>query len=496
MKLSKLKLKNFAKFEDFEMVFNDDITHLMGMNGDGKTTVGLTAIWAGFKGIAEKSKTGALIGQRFRFITEGKKSLDVEITLHDEKKDMDIILTRHITKTANTIKIDSSSLYPELTKEYMENLFNVAFLSASHFSALTGQQQAEAMGINTSKYDNDLIEEKDKAKDLRRYIKNIGTLTPVEHVEYVDIEEVLKRRKIAIEHNTKQSDKLKCINTYKESIQEYKDKIEELKKNITTNQTLLVETEADLEKSIDVEVIEEKIKNISETNKKAAEYDSYQKNNEQLISHQESLKASITNQKNISTDRLEYLQSKSFGIKNLSINENGELIKDGKLIRPPYFSKGELEMLVARIAMNLNPELKVRFIDDFEMLDDINQEKLIKNLTKRGFQIITATVGNKKKGDKSVLLRECKVIGGSVNTKDTVKTFDNPEDYDDIDNLVTDDEWDDPDEPTIYSNDAEDCEDRTPADIVEEIKEVPVSEASNTADDFGLDDDDDDDDDF
>ena len=268
------------------------------------------------------------------------------------------------------------------------------------------------------------------------------------------------------------------------------------KKNITTNQTLLVETEADLEKSIDVEVIEEKIKNISETNKKAAEYDSYQKNNEQLISHQESLKASITNQKNISTDRLEYLQSKSFGIKNLSINENGELIKDGKLIRPPYFSKGELEMLVARIAMNLNPELKVRFIDDFEMLDDINQEKLIKNLTKRGFQIITATVGNKKKGDKSVLLRECKVIGGSVNTKDTVKTFDNPEDYDDIDNLVTDDEWDDPDEPTIYSNDAEDCEDRTPADIVEEIKEVPVSEASNTADDFGLDDDDDDDDDF
>ena len=121
---------------------------------------------------------------------------------------------------------------------------------------------------------------------------------------------------------------------------------------------------------------------------------------------------------------------------------------------------------------------------------------LIKNLTKRGFQIITATVGNKKKGDKSVLLRECKVIGGSVNTKDTVKTFDNPADYDDIDNLVTDDEWDDPDEPTIYSNDAEDCEDRTPADIVEEIKEVPVSEASNTADDFGLDDDDDDDDDF
>ena len=44
MKIRQLKLKNFAQFEDFEIVFNDDITHLVGINGSGKTTVGLNAI--------------------------------------------------------------------------------------------------------------------------------------------------------------------------------------------------------------------------------------------------------------------------------------------------------------------------------------------------------------------------------------------------------------------------------------------------------------------
>jgi hypothetical protein len=64
--------------------------------------------------------------------------------------------------------------------------------------------------------------------------------------------------------------------------------------------------------------------------------------------------------------------------------------------------------------MNLNPELKVRFIDNFELLDDVNQVKLITHLTKKGFQIITATVGDKIKRDNSVLLRECKIVGGTV----------------------------------------------------------------------------------
>ena len=73
MKIKEIRAKNFAKFTDFELVLNDQVTRLIGINGSGKTTVGLTLLWAGFKGIAEKSSTNQLIGERFRFLSEDKK---------------------------------------------------------------------------------------------------------------------------------------------------------------------------------------------------------------------------------------------------------------------------------------------------------------------------------------------------------------------------------------------------------------------------------------
>jgi predicted ATP-binding protein involved in virulence len=100
MKIKKLKLKNFAKFTDFEIEFNENITRLVGFNGSGKTTIGLTAIWAGLKGIAEKSKD-SLFGERFRFIGPGKASSDIEIILKDEIKNVEIKVKNHITNQTN-----------------------------------------------------------------------------------------------------------------------------------------------------------------------------------------------------------------------------------------------------------------------------------------------------------------------------------------------------------------------------------------------------------
>ena len=274
---------------------NDDITHLVGMNGDGKTTVGLTAIWAGFKGIAEKSKTGALIGQRFRFITEGKKSLDVEITLHDEEKDMDITLTRHITKSTNTIKIDSSSLYPDLTKEYIENLFNVAFLSATHFSALTGKEQAESMGIDVSEFDNKLSKEKEAAKGFRRDIKAIGDLIPVEECTKKDIDVLYANQKKAREHNEAQAKATGILSTWRDKIEDidedinhaiadfekvkdaHEQKIANLNEERITASTTIKEFPA-INDTIDLEPIEAEIKTIVESNEKFYQWETYKNN--------------------------------------------------------------------------------------------------------------------------------------------------------------------------------------------------------------------------
>ncbi len=414
MKIKELKLKNFATFENFELVFNDGITHLIGVNGSGKTTIGLTAIWAGFKGIAEKSGTGHLIGERYRFISEGKKSLDIEIVLHDENTDNTITLKRHITKSLNTITITPNT-DKQLTKEYIENLFNVAFLSASHFTALTGEQQAAAMGIDTSSYDDKLQEEKEAAQGFRRDIKKIGDLEPVEKVEKKDIDVLYEMQRKARTHNEVQAN---IIKTWDECTEEIIDIDEELKELEAQAEALNERritasiTKKELPpkaKPIDLAPLEDEIKSIVESNQEYYKYETYRKElavREELSGY---LQENLERQADIADVRADYLQSKTFGIKGLQIDGKGRLTKDDKLIRSPYFSKGELEVLVARIGMNLNPELKVRFIDDFELLDDSNQKLLIKNLTNRGFQIITAQVGDKVKGDNSVLLRSCHV---------------------------------------------------------------------------------------
>ncbi len=408
MKIKQLKLKNFAKFEDFQLQFNDSITNLIGINGAGKTTIGLTAIWAGFKGIAEKSKSGQLIGERFRFITPGKTSSDIIITLHDEAINTDITLTRHITKTSNTIKIESSPMYPGLTKEYIENLFNISFLSASHFASLTGQQQAISLGLDCQAYDTELLAKKEDAKDYRRDIKKIGELVPVAACEKKDIVTMHE------EHSNKWRQN-KCRLDLKQSIMEGKTKItrirEELKAVIDKHDSNLAELRKIGEEQIDLEPLSNDIKNVIAHNEQYERYKIYINQKSELDQLNTHLSENKKLQSDIIADRLSYIQSKSFGIKGLSINDKGELTKDNKLIRTPYFSKGELEMLIARISSNLNPELKVRFIDDFELLDSANQEKLINILTKKGFQIITGQVGDKAEGENSVLLKACKVDG-------------------------------------------------------------------------------------
>ena len=132
MKLLKLKMDNFAKFTDFEIEYDGKITHLIGLNGSGKTTIGLTAIWACLKGIAEKSTNGQLIGKRYRFIGDNKKTADIELTLFDEEKNAEIIIKNKISKDNNKITFHAPEGY-KIDDVWVKNLFSVAFVSAKNF---------------------------------------------------------------------------------------------------------------------------------------------------------------------------------------------------------------------------------------------------------------------------------------------------------------------------------------------------------------------------
>jgi hypothetical protein len=260
-------------------------------------------------------------------------------------------------------------------------------------------------------------------------------------VERVDIKELQRKQKDAIRHNDEQKKIAQLNIDYTEDIKDIDYKLMVLQEEYNRRTDAMVEerTHASTSKKelpeelpvIDLEPIDKEIVGAVGINEQAFRYAAYLEDVEEGRKLETSLESNVARQTKVQEKRKEYLQTKTFGIKSLMIDEEGRLTYQDKLIRSPYFSKGELEMLVARIGANLNPEWKVRFIDDFELLDDDNQQRLIKNLTKKGFQIITGTVGKELVKKNSVLLKVCKVVENSNGNVDDV--------IDDMDNVVDND---------------------------------------------------------
>ena len=423
MKLKRAKLINFCRFTDFEIEFNDTITHLVGINGSGKTTIGLTAIWACLKGIAERGKD-CLIGERFRFIGKAGKSADIELEFFDEKKKLTVTVNNHITATSNNISFSSSD--GAIDQQWINDFFNVSFLSAKHFSELSSKDQALALGINTDKFDKEIGYIKTEYTLINRDLSKLGIIEEVEKVEHVDVGKLVEERKEREEFNYIQEADNEVINEYKLEIESFEKAIEDVyiqieelekeKKSHNDKMKGLKTRMESLRKPQDKLLfgdIDEKIKQSGEVNKKAAAYEQYLKDAKEAKEIQERLDKNKQLQAQKQAERTAYVKAKKLPFADLTIDDKGQLMLKNRPIKPPYFSKGELEIIVAKLYLTLygdkDDALKMRFIDDFELLDEENQSKLLDALTKESFQILTAEVGNRNR-ENCILLRECKIV--------------------------------------------------------------------------------------
>ncbi|HEA19686.1 MAG TPA: hypothetical protein ENH87_02060 [Pricia antarctica] len=421
MKIKKLKLKNFHEFTDFECEFNDQITRLVGINGSGKTTIGLTAIWACLKGISERSKDGQLIGERFRFIGKGRPTSDIELTLIDETMGVEIVVKNHISKATNHMSFKAPDDYP-VNQKWLNGLLNVAFISARHFASIDSKQQATLLGIDTSKYDADISNLKAEYTLLNRDYTNFGELVEPEKVEEVKVD------KLALELQTLQDIDQKHYDKTEEdwldsteTTTNLKNDIVQLKADLQEKERLLKTAEIDSEKQFKVlerlenpvdkiAKIQGELKTAGETNKKYNTWKTWDDDSKDKAKAKKLVDANQAKQKVKTKERLDYIKKFNFGFDNMSVGENGELLLNDRPIKEPYYSKGELEIVVAKLFMSKDPELRYRFIDDLQDLDDKNQTKIIDSLLKEGFQILTAEVGDKKVKDNTLLIKECGVV--------------------------------------------------------------------------------------
>lgn len=424
MKIKSLKLKNFAKFTDFEIEYDSKITRLIGINGSGKTTVGVTAIWACLKGIAEKNSNGQLLGERFRFIGSEGKSANIELTLFDEQKNIEIVVTNHITKASNQIKFEGPEGHA-IDESWLKDLLSVSLMSAKNFTELDSKAQALMLGIDPSDHDKAIDEIKSEFTLLNRDLKNLGQMNEPPKVEAVSINDLLIQKE-TIENKNQERQSVRLALEAKESqvaalVRSETELLEQIK-GMKEKHSILIDGIKSLNSdlysakimmnnnpTLDTTKINTAIVSAESTNAKAEQYKQFEawqtdlsKASFKVTSNRELLKKK-------ERARLDYIKSFKFGLKGISVDEKGGLLLNDRPIKSPYFSKGELEIIVAKLHSFINPDLKVRFIDDFELLDEDNQKLIVDSLLESGFQLITAEVGKAKKDENSILLRECNI---------------------------------------------------------------------------------------
>lgn len=458
-KLFSVAFKNFGKFEAFTLEFRGKITRLVGRNGAGKSMVGIKGLMGCINGIAESASGGRLQGERFRFIGKNGASADLAYTFEDTRDGSHFTIKNHVTKQANAITIKSDSESP-IDDSLLKDFLRVELLSAKHFCSLSGQEQAKVLGIDTSSFDANIAKLKSEATLLRRDLKAFGELVAPEKVDRIDVKALIaekemvrkelndkylenKKRnsemraefqkvcdaeRIAI-HNfniaqkeraekilsaTDCADKLldisyPGINGLREWINKLPIPEEQQDENdLKSEEPKYVEEMPD---SAPLDATDAQITAANETNTKAEAYAQYLSRFAAKTAKEKEIKNNESEQDAEAKRRADYMSGMKFPFTGLTTDETGCLTLQGRPITESYFSKGELEMVVARLHASLNPNLKVRFIDEFDSLDDENQVKIVKELTEAGFYIITAEPrkGQEFDDENVIVLKECQI---------------------------------------------------------------------------------------
>jgi DNA repair exonuclease SbcCD ATPase subunit len=427
---------NFKGFEKIDVEFNDGHTFIVGKNGSGKSSL-IDLLHACFKTISQNGSKGELIGERFRFIGPHGANSEVGIFLRDEKDDLNVTITNKISKTGNEIKIEASD-GRTLDRKWLNDFFNVAFLSAKNFTSLDPTKQALSLGIDVSKFDEETARLKQEYTSINGALKAFGEIEVVEKVEKVDrvsTTALIEEEREANKFNQEQVDKLDVINDAgrdvgdsEAAIADTKDLLIQKEAELADTRKCLKEQEACLvkekkaldalpapEPERDVSVITKKVDGADEINRQAERYEAYVKEMAEYdkeVAAKDAKKEELADNRDSQADgqhqRAKYMKSFNFGFDGLSVCDKGGLLLHNR--RLGEFSTAEQVIIVNKLNASRNPDLKTVFIDGFEALDPKNQESIVSELIESEMQVITLEVGSAKKDKSTILLKGCKVV--------------------------------------------------------------------------------------
>lgn len=474
-KLKEVTARNLGKFDEISVSFDPNLNYIVGKNGSAKTSLGLNILWITMQGAGNKSVSknmNPLICDRYMIIGPNSKSADAGITLHDTVKNIDIKVTRHITKDGTTLEFDASDGVV-LDQYFLNELFNIFLISPKHFLALTPKEQTVALGVNLSEEDKKIKELKDEYTVINRQIKDIGTLTDIPKCEPIDVSALVEEKTLRVNHNTEMSNrktvletnqvKLDALIAEKEDIEEslgdiqvifnainpicaeadslnadgsqplvslllnlweqskiqmkeYGAKLPELISRISKGETYIASLPVS-EPLLDITELDNQIANASSINVQASKYAEYCLSVERRDNLINKLGKNKIDQVKMEEARTKKIQSLNLPFQDLSINEDGELMLQGRYLKEQYWSTGELIKTIPILLISSmksqgrTPQFPYVFVQDFSLLDPENQQEIIDFFLANGIQACLEIVGTEP-SDKpnSIFLKDSVII--------------------------------------------------------------------------------------
>lgn len=428
MKIKNLMLKNFAKVSEISVNFDENITYLVGINGAGKTTVGLNAIWFIFKGLAQKGE--GLIAERFRFIGPAGKSAQGSLTIYDESESVEIKISRKLLKNKTELKIEASD-GRQLDQAWLDSIFNSFLIDPMGFSKLSGKEQAFAFGADTASFDGKKkrleVERRDIGRDVKRLqgvVLTAGNPAKVEAVDVAGLMKELGKRQELNDDNRREKVMLNNAVTVFEDCQNNllsaEVELQAMQKEIAGIKDLVKEKEGHKNKlklscsklqDADEQEIKDQVENAQGINLKASAYEKHREDKTALDDTMQDYEGKTDMINIVNADRTNYLKSLNLPWPNISITDEGEFRLNDKPFCAPYFSTGEILKFGARIGSKLKDGLKYVFFPSSNVMDEKNREATFKALVDEGYQIVAEFIDNKKIPDANcILLKERQVV--------------------------------------------------------------------------------------
>lgn len=394
MKVKQISMKNFANFGEFTCNLGNGVSYICGGNGAGKSTVGIVAIWACLCGIAERG-TEVLKGKRSMWV--GKYGNDAEVTIILTDPDgIEYTVNRKISE--NKLEITASD-GRKLTQEWINGFWNQMMLSPVAFSRLSPKEQAKYLGIDTSEFDQKISELKDEASYLRRDIKSFGEIEIPERFEPVDVSQLSKEKDEIIRFNQEQDRIGRGRLELDGRIQSLKQQREELTKRLSEISDSIGLLTNDLmatpipQEHISTEEIDQKISEASLVNARAVVYEQAIKRQAQKEKKEQELSENKSLQDAEVAKKVAYMRELDLPFSNLSIDESGGLMMDGRPIQTPHFSTGELIKICTMLLMSQNKDgLRYVYLENFDLLDDTKSKELLDWMMEENIQVLCEKV--------------------------------------------------------------------------------------------------------